>query len=127
MSILLEIKGKTVVGKGIGRTLGFPTINISYNGQMSGVFVGKVFLDGREYVAAVNLGGRPTIDDEDKLCEVHLLNWSGNVTEGTELKVQLLEKIRNVQKFKNLDELKGQIAKDVERVRVDLSADGQVL
>ena len=114
MSILLEIKGRTMKGKSLGRSIGFPTLNIAYGGEMSGVFVGKVFLNNEEHFAAINLGSRPTIDNKKHLCEVHLLAWGGNVSEGTEIRVELLEKIREIQKFQNFEKLKEQISRDVE-------------
>lgn len=115
---ILEIKAKTVAGKKLGRTIGFPTINIPYDGEISGVFVAEVFLadDGNAYRAAVNIGLRPTVDDK-KLCEAYLLDWSGEVLEGTEVRVCLLKKIREIEKFESLDELKVQIAKDVKFAR----------
>lgn len=114
MSILLEIKGRTMKGKSLGKSIGFPTLNIAYRGEISGVFVGKVFINDEAHFAAINLGSRPTVDNEKHLCEAHLLDWSGNVSEGTEIRVELLEKIREVQKFENFEKLKEQIFKDVE-------------
>ncbi len=118
MSILAELIGRTIKGKSLGRTMGFPTINIAYNGELSGVFAGKVFLDEEEYLAAISVGARPTLNDDTKLCESHLISWEGgDIDQGTEIKVQLVEKIRDVQKFENLERLKEQIAKDVEFVK----------
>jgi len=111
MSII--ISGKIIKGSGIGKTLGFPTINIPYYGAESGVFVGFVEVAGKKYKAAVNVGGRPTVD-EKKLCEAHLLDFSDDVKEGSLVKIELLEKIRDVKKFANLEELKAAIAADVE-------------
>lgn len=124
---ILEIKAKTVAGKKLGRTIGFPTLNIPYDGELSGVFVAEVFLaDGGNYhlasagtrccLAAVNLGLRPTVDGK-KLCEAYLIDWSGEVMNGAEVRVCLLQKIREIEKFESLDELKVQIAKDVEFAR----------
>lgn len=112
------IEGKLIKGKGVGKTLGFPTLNIVYNGNESGVFAGKVFIDDCEYIAAINLGGSPTFDDENVLCEAFLLNWTGGEIEyGTTIQVELDKKIRETKRFSNSQELKEQITKDVEFVK----------
>ena len=109
----IYLKGKVLPGAHKGRELGFPTLNIAYDGEESGVYAGRVKIDGKWYGAAVNLGGRPTVD-EQCLCEVHVLEWNG---EAGEIEVELLEKVREVQKFESLEELKEQIEKDVEYVK----------
>ncbi len=111
MSIM--ISGVTQKGSGIGKALGFPTLNIPYDGGESGVFVGFVEFDGKKYKAAVNVGGRPTVDDK-KLCEAYLMDFAGEIKEGSLVNVGLLEKIRDVKKFANMEELKAAIAADVE-------------
>lgn len=111
------IVGKTIIGRKLGRRLGFPTVNIPYFGKKTGVFAGKVLLDGYWYVAAINLGGRPTVEDETTLCEAFLLDWRGNVETGTEIRVELSRKIRETRKFANLKGLKEQIGKDVELLK----------
>lgn len=105
---MATISGKIIKGKGLGRRLGFPTLNIPYDGGLSGVFVGKVFLNGEWLLAAVHIG---------EVCEAYLLDWNGKVELGTEIKVELLKKIRDTKKFDTPDFLKEQISKDVECVR----------
>ena len=118
------IEGVTQKGLGIGHDLGFPTINILYSGKDSGVFAARVFVDGAWRLAAVNLAGRPTVDDRTDLCEAFILDWGGEVDEGVEFKVELLEKIREIKKFKSLTDLKGQISKDVEFIKSCYTAQG---
>ena len=122
MSIVLQ--GLTQGGAGVGHKLSFPTINISYSGDESGVFAGKVLLDGEWHLAAVNIGGRPTIDDKTDLCESFLLDWEGEIAEGTEVKIELLQKIREVKKFDSKEDLKNQISKDVEFIKNCYTARG---
>lgn len=112
------ISGKIVKGRGLGKKMGFPTLNIPYKGELRGVFVGKVLFDDKFYPAAVSVGPRPTIDDENVFCEAYLLDL--NLEIAGEIKVELLEKIRDIKKFNNLEELKAQIAKDVEFVKMKL-------
>lgn len=112
------IEGRIIKGRGVGKTLGFPTINIPYSGGETGVFVGKVLINGGEYIAAINLGTRPTFNDENVLCEAFLLNWNGGeLGPGTVIKVELSRKIRETTKFSNAQELQRQISKDVEFVK----------
>lgn len=122
MSIVLQ--GLTQGGAGVGHKLSFPTINISYSGYESGVFAGKVLLDGEWHLAAVNIGGRPTVDDKTDLCEAFLLDWEGEIAEGTEVKIELLQKIREVKKFDSKEDLKNQISKDVEFIKNCYTARG---
>jgi len=114
------IKGKMIAGKGIGKTMGFPTVNIPYDGELNGVFAARVFCADKKYVAAVNVGARPTFDDAEKLCEIFLLDCDEDFEVGTEFEVKLVNKVREIKKFANLDELKEQIAKDVDFVKMTL-------
>lgn len=109
------ISGKIVKGRGLGKKMGFPTLNIPYKGKLRGVFVARVFIDGKSCPAAVSVGPRPTINDESVFCEAYLVDFDGDITE--DVKVELVEKIRDIKKFNNLEELKAQIAKDVEFVK----------
>lgn len=111
------IKGKVLVGKGLGRQFGFPTVNVFYSGEESGVFAGRVLLRDIWYPAAVNIGMRPTVDNENNLCEAYILNWNDDIAVGLEIEIELKQKIRDTQKFANFEDLKLQIAKDVEFVK----------
>ena len=122
MSTVLQ--GLTQSGSAVGHQLTFPTINISYSGEDSGVFAGKVLINSKWHLAAVNIGGRPTVDDKTDLCEAFLLDWDGEIAEGTEVKIELLQKIREVKKFDSLDDLKEQISKDVEFIKNCYTARG---
>lgn len=114
---LETIHGKVRKGRGIGKTIGFPTVNIAYNGKLTGVFAGAVELDGDIYPAAVHLGSRPTFFDGETVCEAFLLDFSGEIEPGTELVVDIFDKIRGVVSFENLEFLKKQIAEDVEKIK----------
>ncbi|MEK7672965.1 MAG: riboflavin kinase [Patescibacteria group bacterium] len=111
------IKGKRIKGNSLGQQLGFPTINLEYNGKENGVFAGDIVLASKHCLAAVSIGARPTINDEQPLCEIYILDWNGEVKPGEEVKLILKQKIREIKKFKDLAELKLEIAKDVETIR----------
>ena len=106
------IKGKRIEGKKLGRELGFPTVNLRYDGKETGVFAGFATIEdaGNPLLAAVNIGN-------DKLCEIHLIDWEGVVKKNTEVSLELKKKVREEMHFAGLDELKSQIAKDVAKIK----------
>ncbi len=107
-----SISGKVVHGAKRGRELGFPTANIHMRHErpaLTGVYAVK--LDGLPAVA--NLGVRPTIAGVPKLLlETHVLDFNGDLY-GQHVHVEFLHKIREEQKFENLDALKVQISQDI--------------
>jgi len=116
------IAGKTIKGTGTGRKLGFPTINIQPVSQdkllpAEGVYAGVAELGGKRFAGAVNIGFRPTFAFGVKNVEVHLLNFAGEVPEGSEVVVRLIEHLRPEQKFPNPAALKEQIGADIMRVQ----------
>lgn len=122
------ISGKLCEGRGVGRKMGFPTLNMLYEGKARGVFAAKVLLEGSEdkgkwFKAAVHIGDRPTFDDPTVICEAFVLDWDGKLSNGTEMKegaeikIETLTRIREIKKFENLEDLKEQIEKDVEFVK----------
>ncbi|MDA1060798.1 MAG: riboflavin kinase [bacterium] len=110
------ISGKIVKGRGLGKKMGFPTLNIPYKGSLRGVFAGRVFVDGKWLSCALNIGPRPTINDEKVFLEAYIIDWDGDIGEGVEIEV--LDRIRDIKKFDSLEDLKVQIAKDIEFVRM---------
>lgn len=117
------ISGKLTKGKGVGREMGFPTLNMPYEGKARGIFAAQIFLNNKWYKAAVHLGERPTFDDDVSICEAFVLDWDGKLNdgtemkEGTEIKLQIVTRLRDIKKFQNTSDLKEQIAKDVLEVR----------
>lgn len=122
-----QICGKVVVGKKLGRTLGFPTANISLQRRkvaMTGVFAVEVELQsGKKLAAVANLGVRPTVNNLDKpLLEVHLLDFQGANPEDTDLygqriKVSFEKRLRDEQNFDGLGALKDAINTDIKNAR----------
>ncbi len=112
----MKIDGKVIKGNGLGRTMGFPTVNVGYRGEEKGVFAGKVLLKGKEYISAIHIGERPTIGDPIYSCEAYIIGFDGDIQVGTPISIITEKKIRDYKKFQDLKELKEQIAKDVEFV-----------
>jgi len=99
-------------GMQFGRILGFPTANMKYPKDIIklpyGVFKARVF----NKPAILNWGTRPTVNEKEELLELHIPNFSKNLYNKI-LTVEILEKIRDEQKFETPELLKLQIEKDV--------------
>lgn len=109
-------EGKVVKGNQLGRTIGFPTANISIaNSQKlipkNGVYIVSAELNDITYPGMMNIGNRPTIQGQNTTIEVHLLDCEFEFYEST-LKVSVLDFIRNEEKFDSLDSLKQQLQQD---------------
>ncbi len=110
-----SIKGTVMHGDKRGRTIGFPTANLSINeDQMipgNGVYAGFVKFENMKYKAMVNIGIRPTFNGSTKTIEVNILDYNGDLYDKI-LEFVFIKKIRNEMKFSNIDELKIQLEKD---------------
>jgi len=105
----MKYKGIVQKGGGSGRTLGFPTANITCGTDLSGIYSGMVRFAGEEYGAAVYA------DTKRKLLEAHLLDFNGDLY-GKEIEIELMKKIREDKQFADEVEAKRTIAWDVEAV-----------
>lgn len=115
-----RILGRVIHGNELGRTIGFPTANIRLHRQVNpvkGVYAVKVRLkSGAFFNGVANIGTRPTINGVNQLLEAHLFDFQGDLY-GQWVDVELCHKIRNEMKFPSFDDLKAQIAKDVETAK----------
>jgi riboflavin kinase/FMN adenylyltransferase len=113
----MRYKGVVQTGQKRGQELGFPTINIPLEDkEVRGIFAAKVFIGKREYPAAVYA------DVSRKILEAHMLDFSDLPAQaddlyGKEIEIELLQKIRDDEKFDDEAELKAAIASDVAKVR----------
>ncbi len=112
-----SIQGNVQKGKQIGKKIGFPTANIDIRNSVlacPGVYAIKAKIDkSSKYIKGIaNLGYRPTFKGKKILLEVHLFNFSRNLY-NKYLTVEFLKFIRKEKKFKNADQLKKQIMKDL--------------
>ncbi len=111
------IEGVVQKGRQLGKKIGFPTCNIDikdYVLAMPGVYAVKVLKSNNyKYLRGIaNLGYRPTFNQKKILLEVHLFNYSGNLYNKL-LTVEFIKFIRKEKKFKNVNQLKSQIKKDL--------------
>ena len=116
------ILGTVKKGAQLGRTLGFPTANLSAHSEQfppNGVYAAEARLDGAVLRGVVNLGYRPTIEQAkpERLLELHLFDLEREIY-GKDVEVRFLRYLRGEQKFGSLDELKAQIARDVQDAKL---------
>lgn len=120
LSTPYTICGEVKKGRQDGEALGFPTANLELNEYLIpkfGVYSSDVELEnGERYKAAVNIGIRPTFDEQIPLLEAHILDFSGDLY-GKKIHVELNDFIRDEKKFNNIEELKQQIKKDISVIR----------
>lgn len=117
-----SISGRVGYGQRLGGQLGVPTANVNlyrYRAPLQGVFAVHVRLgrQGEIVKGVANVGVRPTVGDLVKpVLEVHLLDWSGDIY-GQRIAVEFCHKLREEQKFANLDALVAQINVDIRAAR----------
>ena len=120
-----SLSGKVVAGAGRGGGLGFPTANLDVSkGQAlppDGVYCGLADINGKVYQAMTNVGTNPTFGENDLTIESFLLDYDGDLY-GHKLSVDFVSHLRDEKKFKNINELKKQVAEDVKRGKEILSA-----
>lgn len=114
-------------GKAVGRTLGFPTANLSMtealSGKPNGVYVARVRLlaqGGRAYFGVLNLGVHPTLPEGEPTVEIHLFNFDGDLY-GERVSVEFLAFLRPETRFDSAQALSAQVAKDVQNARAWLA------
>lgn len=116
--------GRVAGGRKMGRQLGFPTANLRLAAQrlaVAGVYAVLVQLSGEQArrPAVANVGTRPTFGGEERVLEVHLLDYSGDLYR-RRIQVFFIARLRDEMKFSGPKELKQQIALDCERAREHL-------
>ena len=103
-------------GDGIGKTIDFPTANIT-SSELSkilpgdGVYAAHVNIDKEKLSGMVNIGFRPTVNGKDRRIELHIFNFNRNIY-GKTLRIIFNSKIRDEIMFKNIRDLKKQLEKD---------------
>ncbi len=118
-----SIVTKKVKGKGRGKFLGYPTVNMKIpNGfaAQDGIYAARIRIGKTEYKGALHYGPIPTFADDTKSLEVFLLDTksvSEKVLEVEKIHVDFIKWLRPIEKFGSEKELIDQIGKDVESVR----------
>ena len=119
-----RINGLVVEGKHNGRTIDFPTANLSldypYVFPDFGVYMGYAEVYGKTYKAIINVGTHPTVVPLYKpIIEVHIIDFMGNIY-GKDIFVSFISYMRGEKKFESLEQLKEQLTKDKEKAKKTL-------
>lgn len=115
-----RIIGRVKRGAARGRTIGIPTANLGTGKQVTpkfGVYATRTLVSGREYPSVTNIGVRPTFGAASLAIESHLLDYSGPSFYGQRIEIAFIERLRDEKKFTGIDQLKAQIARDIELAR----------
>jgi riboflavin kinase/FMN adenylyltransferase len=119
-----NVAGIVVSGHGRGVELGFPTANLDPEKELlppAGIYAAFTDVEGKRYMAALNIGEKPTFADYTFTFEAHLLDFSDDLR-GKRLNVHFVEKLRDIIKFDSPEKLKKQIAADIGKTRTVLAA-----
>lgn len=119
-----RLSGPVVKGFERGRTIGFPTANISVAADRAlpalGVYATRAHVAGHQLLGATNIGRRPTFDAGHISIETHLMDFEGDIY-GERMSIEIVHRIRGEVAFPSVDELVAQIARDVRSAREALS------
>jgi riboflavin kinase/FMN adenylyltransferase len=111
------LRGKVIHGNKIGREIGFPTANLIVEESYklipkNGVYAVIAWINENSYKAMLNIGLRPTFNNESDInIEVHLFDFDKNIY-GETIKIEFIDRIRDEIKFNSMDELKIQLQED---------------
>jgi riboflavin kinase/FMN adenylyltransferase len=120
-----EIEGTVVLGDQRGRTIGFPTANVTMPPGLvrpaGGVYAVRCVVDGAVIDGVSNVGTRPTFGGGAETIEVHLYGIDIDLYD-KDVRVQFVDRIRNEQRFTSIDALVSQIEADIVVARGILEA-----
>lgn len=110
------LTGTVIKGKQLGRTIGFPTANISIKEDYKlipaqGVYVVSAEIEGRNIFGMMNIGTNPTVGGVSQSIEVHFFDFTEDIYD-KEVRVSVHYRIRDEIKFPSVDDLKKQLAED---------------
>lgn len=111
-----SLNGAIVEGDKIGREMGYPTANLEIEEEyklkpQNGVYLVQTSLVDKKYFGMMNVGKRPTVYGKKTRIETYFFDFIGDLY-GKKLRIELLEKIRDEQKFDSLDALRNQLNSD---------------
>lgn len=114
------IAGRGVPGMHRGKGLGFSTANLTTENElipMDGVYVTRAEVGASGLPSVTNVGIRPTFDEQERVIETHILDYTGGPLYGETLRLAFCKRLRDERKFESPEALKEQIAQDVAAAR----------
>ncbi|MDX1585413.1 MAG: bifunctional riboflavin kinase/FAD synthetase [Balneolaceae bacterium] len=113
---LYRLNGTVIHGDKRGKEIGYPTANIKPEDSRKiipkdGVYAVSVRYEGKWYGGMMNIGTRPTFEEQNRTLEVHLFDFEEEIY-GKEVQVRFVKRIRDEKKFSGVEELVGQLQQD---------------
>ena len=110
------LAGKVEFGKQLGRTIGYPTANINIAESYKlipkkGVYAVSSIVNSAKIYGMMNIGFNPTVDGKKLTVEINFFDFEGDLY-GDFLQIEILQRIRDEQKFESLQNLKNQLNND---------------
>ena len=119
-----SVRGRVIEGDRRGRSLGFPTANLAIAERRlipaDGIYAVRVRIGDAWFGGAANIGTRPTFDKGQRLVEVYVLDFDGDLYDQV-IEVQFVKRLRAELKFENVNALVEQMKRDVAEARVVLA------
>ena len=116
-----QLTGQVGHGRKLGSRLGFPTVNLRVPPEgvtpAFGVYAAKVWVGEMSYIAAANVGVRPTVETDGAVtAEGFLLDFDGDLY-GETIRMEFYRHTRPERKFESMEALRTQVMRDAETVR----------
>ena len=122
-----SLHGQVVIGASRGVELGFPTANLDIDPEQAlpadGVYATWVYINGRAYQSMTYIGKNLTFAGSEHTVEVYVLDYHSDLY-GHELRIDIMERLRDDRQFNSAEELKKQIAEDVKQGKAILDSLG---
>ncbi len=116
-----SMKGIIVSGQKLGRTLGFPTINLVFSSDLvlppDGVYAAWAETPFGTFEAGVSIGMRPTVEGKGRTVEAFLIDYPGESLYSSAVTLKFHSRLRGEEKFNSLDALVEQMDKDIAECR----------
>lgn len=111
----MKLTGKIISGKARGRGLGFPTLNVETQADVlkHGVYAVRADIADRSFNGVMNYGPRPTFDEDEAIMEIHIFEFDEDIY-GDTVEIEVVERIRDIKKFAERNDLIEQIKTDIE-------------
>ncbi|MBI4244057.1 MAG: bifunctional riboflavin kinase/FAD synthetase [Planctomycetes bacterium] len=112
-----SVERKVVKGYQLGRTIRFPTANLDIKNKSLlipfGVYKTLCCVGRKKYQSVTHYGPRPVIKSKQPTIETHLINYDGADLYSKYINVQFIKRLRRIRSFKNFNQLRSQIARDI--------------
>ncbi|MBR6351302.1 MAG: bifunctional riboflavin kinase/FAD synthetase [Firmicutes bacterium] len=117
---LYSIEGKVLYGQQLGRTIGFPTVNLSLSEDgalpRNGVYITRTYINNEVFNSITNVGNKPSVGKFGKNAETHIFDFDRDVY-GKNIKVEFLKMLREEIKFPSIEVLSAEIQRNCIQAR----------